>query len=324
MRAHVATTVLCPQPVDEVDPNPFAFEFRYRNKTKEVGTGIGHHKMSANRYETEAERIAKAVEAAKMATRGDWQEQRFGESPFRKRVQSEEIHPPIRFKSVTEAERINDATNSITTGTGPGADPLTEPQMGFNDIPIGMTPNTVVVRAKAKAPGPLQFKRFHGSGRLLNPPDKYEAGMDLYTPMAEVTGYGFTKTNNFRPRRREREIDQKREFLPGVRGGLTLGTTTSKRADRVDKPVIEHGERKFYCAARTMVVMRPEGEDDAEVMQSTNDGEPETRVELARRMLKQQGVNKTKVFERVDGNNCSNGPNIYAWNELFKFKDHKA
>jgi hypothetical protein len=157
-------------------------------------------------------RVAKAVEAAKMSTRGDWQEQRYGESPFRKRVQSEEMHPPIRFKSVTEAERINDATNSVTTGTGPGADPLTEPQMGFDDIPIGMTPNTVNVRAKAKAPGPLQFKRFHGSGRMLNAPDKYMPGMDVYTPMAEVTGYGFTKINNFRPRRRTKEIDQKQEY----------------------------------------------------------------------------------------------------------------
>ena len=70
------------------------------------------------------------------------------------------MHPPIRFKAVTEAERINDAASQITTGLGPSADPLTEPQMGFNDIPISMTPDTVVVRAKAKAPGPLQFKRF--------------------------------------------------------------------------------------------------------------------------------------------------------------------
>ena len=144
--------------------------------------------------------------------------------------------------------------------------------------------------------------------------------------MNEWTGYGFTKVNNFRPRRRSREIDQGREFIPAIKGGRVLGTTCSKRGDRMEANTTQKGERKFWCAARTMVVMPgPEGEDSGDVgqiIQSNKDGEPETRVDLANRMLKKQGVNKTKYDERVKGV-PSNGPNVYAWNEVFKFKDHK-
>jgi len=189
--------------------------------------------------------------------------------------------------------------------------------MGFDDIPVGMRPDTVVVRAKAKAPGRLQFKRCFGL-KALNPGDPY-AHSD-YVDAAEPTGYGFTSKNNFRPRRKQFEIDQQRIWLSGVKGGEVLGTTTSKRSDRMDHPHIERHERKFYCAAKTMVVMPGVDEAD-EVMQSKNDGQPETRVDLARRMLKQQGVAKTKFVESLKS--CSNGPNVYGWNELFKFKDHK-
>ena len=131
----------------------------------------------------------------------------------------------------------------MTTGLGPGDDPLRDAQMGFDDIPVGMRPESVVVphalppatcmhrtrspsthafpagthkmlalrappplggrvvsswwhpwmephyqrhrthphlppstkvRAKAKAPGTMQFKRFFLRGpQLLNPRDSY-------------------------------------------------------------------------------------------------------------------------------------------------------
>jgi len=307
-----------PKPLPEPDTNPFAFEFRFRKKNNELGKGPGDHTLSANRYATEADRLKEAERLAAMATRGDYQEIRYGESPFRKQVKGLEIHPPIRFKDVTEAERINASTAAMTTGLGPGADPLKDAQMGFNDIPCGMRPDTVVVRARAKAPGTKQFKRFFANKGLLNPGDTYVG--DPYIDAAEPTGYGFTSKNNFRPRRKEGEIDQNKIWLSGVTGGEILGTTTSKRRDRKSPVHIEKVDRKFYCAARTMVVMSG-GDDADEVVQTRSGGEPETRVDLANRMLKQQGVNKTRHFESSD--TCANGPNIYAWNELMKFKDHK-
>jgi len=306
-----------PKPEAEPNTNPFAFEFRYRNKDKEFGKAPGDHTLSARRYTTQAERIEEAERLSAMATRGDFQEQKYGESPFRKRVKGEEIHPPLRYKDVTEAERINASTSGNTTGLGPGADPLKDAIMGFDDIPCGMRPDTVVVRAKAKCPGTMQFKRCFRNKGMLNPPDKYVSG-EKYLDAAEPSGYGFTSKNNFRPRRRQHEIDQSKEFLSGSKGGLIMGTTTSKRVDRMSPVQVEKPERKFYCAARTMVVM---SEDSEEVVQSKGGGEPETRVALATRMLKQQGVNKSRHFE--SSNTCSNGPNIYAWNELMKFKDHK-
>lgn len=289
-----------PKPEEEIDPNPFRFEFRSRKKSSEItqGGSCGAHTISANRYETEAVRVAKAEALAATATRGEYQEQRFGESPFRKREKVKERHPPLRMKAVTEAERINEATNTLSGGLGPGADPLKEPQMGFDDIPVGMRPDAVVVRAKAKAPGPLQFKRFGNSRpRMLNPPDPYVN--ENYINAAEPTGYGFTKFNNFRPRYRQKEIDQKKEFLSAVTGCLPLGSTASKRKDRVEPRHIERTTRKFYCAAKTMVVLPAEDTAD-EVVQSNAQGEPETRTDLATRLLKNQGANKPRHLEVSD------------------------
>merc|ERR1711988_1001170 len=279
-------------------------------------TGPGRHRLTASRYLTQADRIDQMEEAP---AKGEFMEIRFGESPFRQQMKSLEIHPPLRFKDVTEAERINNATSSITTSLGPGADPLREAQMGYDDIPVGMRPDTVVVRAKAKAAGPMQFKRCFRGLRALNPADKYET--EVYSGMAEPSGYGFTRFHNFRPRRAGGEIDQSRPFLSTIRGAEAMGQHTSKRKDRLDPRVIDRPARKYYTAAKTLVVMPGAGGDDADTVVQTKGTEPETRVALATRMLKQHGANKTPYLQ--SSNTCANGANVYAWNEVFKFKDHK-
>merc|ERR1712070_51352 len=103
--------------------------------------------------------------------------------------------------------------------------------MGYDDIPVGMRPESVVVRAKAKAPQLQQFKKYFRSGRMLNPHDEYAP--EKYVNAAEPTGYGFTSQNNFRPRHQEKEIDKEVPFLSAVRGDVIIGFSTSKRKDRM-------------------------------------------------------------------------------------------
>jgi len=302
----------------EPDTNPFGYEFRHRDKSREITSGPGEHTITARRYVTQSQRI-KNAESLPGSMRGEFQEQRFGESPFRKREKGLEKHPPIRFKDVTEAERINASTRGQVGGLGPSADVLKEPIMGYDDIPVGMQPDSVVVRARAKARGPQQFKRFFRGLRMLNPPDEYVTGNEFINAN-EPTGYGFTKYNNFRPRKREKEIDQKSEFLSVIKGGEVMGTCNSKRADRMEPRTIVKDKRSFYTAAKTLVVM-PQPDDADMVVQSGNVAEPETNVDLATRMLKKHGVAKQPFLE--SSSTCANGANTYAWNELFKFKDHK-
>lgn len=308
-----------PKAVAEPEGNPFHYEIRTRNKTQEINQGAsGQHVITAQRYDTQEKRIAKAIAVGEMSGRGEFQETKFGESPFRKREKTKERHPALRFKDVSEAERINNATLAMTTGLGPGDDPLRDAQMGFDDIPVGMRPESVVVRAKAKAPGTMQFKRFFLRGpQLLNPRDSYIP--DEYKNAPEATSYGFTKQNNFRPRRQEKEIDQNKMYLSTVKSKMPMGATTSKRADRLDPRVIDRPPRKHFKAAKTMLVIP--GDEADEVVQISKDGPPETRTNMATRMLKNQNQLKGRFLEESDS--CANGTNVYAWNELLKYKDHK-
>jgi len=315
----MATTANSPGNEHEDEVNIASFEFRTREKSMELDHDPGRHWITANRYKKQSQRVREAEDAneARSAFRAEWQEQRFGESPFRRRVRSEELHPPLRFKDVTEAERINATTTSATTSLGCSADPLKEPQMGFDHIPVGMRPDTVCVRAKAKCSGPLQFTQNFRGGRSLNPADVYMT--QLYQNYPEQTSYGFTKHNNLRPPNRSKQIDQEKIYLSTVMGAPPIiGNFASKRKDRMAPRVIDHPVKSQYASARTVPVLSVDNAE--EVVQSHPDGQPMTSVEMATKILKAHGINKPRYLEA--STTCANGSNIYGWNELFKYKDH--
>jgi len=320
----MATAVDTEADGNEESQNVIGFEFRKRDKSLELDEAPGKHWITANRYKLQTQRVQEAEDSASAQRdfRAEWQEIRYGESPFRRRVRSEEIHPPLRFKDVTEAERINASTASQVTSLGCAADPLKEPQMGYDHIPVGMRPDTVVVRAKAKCPGAMQFKRTFTGGNMINPRDQYITTQ--YLNAAEATSYGMTRFNNLRLHHRDGDVDPNKMYLSPVTGDnrCSIGKSSSWRADRRVPPIMDHPARKYYSAAKTAPVW-PRDDKAPEVVQGLNlEGNPESKIELATRVLQKHGLHKTRYLET--SNTCANGANVYGWNELMKYKDHLA
>jgi len=300
------------------DTNVFNFDFRKRDKSRELEQAKpGGHTVSPSKYVTVADQIANQQEYMAKGFREfkePWVPIRFGESPFRKREEAAEINPPVRFKAVTDIERVADSRRSqLPAWTDTGDDPTRVPQMGFDDIPVAMENNAVCVRAKAKAPLSLRFKLTSCPGDLN--PRTTSWTPDPYTDACEPSGYGMScKKNNSRIRVPEKEVSDKC-YLSAVRGKkgqlAVLGEVSSHRKDRralLNKPAADGEATKgYYGGVKNVLTMsgtfRPGVDEDVTATK-----------QLASQVMAQRNAAREKSI--------ANGTNIYAWNDLFKYKDH--
>eukprot|EP00658_Telonema_sp_P-2_P030407 TRINITY_DN22964_c0_g1_i1.p1 TRINITY_DN22964_c0_g1~~TRINITY_DN22964_c0_g1_i1.p1 ORF type:complete len:374 (+),score=90.34 TRINITY_DN22964_c0_g1_i1:44-1165(+) len=294
--------------------NSFNYEHRSRDKSKELDSGPGSHAMTAGKYVPELARISATEDYMARSLREcrePYSPVKGGESPFRQRVSEREINPPIRFKAVTSTERLADAQRSqFAAWTDTGQDCTRVPQMGFDAIPVGMEKNAVCVRSKAKAPLLQQFKLNFHPGDLNPRGDEWEP--QPYTDPIEPTGYGLSsKKNNSRIRVPHKEISSALYLSPvrGKSGQLAvLGELSSHHRDRKPKVGTDKGEKKAYFGG-VKNIMTMNGSFQDEISEDI----------VASRELAAQVMSGRSAAREVGP---KNGANIYAWNELFGFKDH--
>jgi len=291
--------------------NVFNYEIRTRCKAEELQTRPGGHTVSPNRYVKELDRVSEMEDFMAKSLRECREPYviKAGKSPFRARDVEHEINPPIRFKAVTDPERCADtARNQFPAWTDTGDDPTRTAQMGFDSIPVGMVSTAVCVRYKAKAPLAKQFK-LTSRPRELNPADSWIP--DPYIDQAEPSGYGMQATKyNSRQRDAAKEVSADM-YLSGVQGKsgqlAVLGEVSSHRRDRKLKLPQSVAEKSYFGGVKNILTMSGS---------FTGAGNQDV---VANKQLATQVISKRNAAKQQE---VSNGSNIYAWNELFGYKDH--
>jgi len=312
-----------PTAVIPTEASAFEFEHRERNKDQELILSPGSHHVSANRYVPELQRIADTQEIMDQGLReckDKWVPKKHGVCPFRQREQKKEIHVPLRFGDTTQPERIKSTLRkrgmASPAWTDTGKDLSRVGQDGFNHIPVGMLKSEVNVRAKAKAPSHLQFKL---GGRVAELSKHTNWMPEDYANAPEASGYGMQKSkfNLWAPK--DRQISPKLWLSSVTPAGTTLGETSSFRADRGTfnefgrKTIMGRrgsappGQKTYFGATKNLLTM------------SGTFHEANSEVAANKQLATQVLDARLKGRDRK----VANGPNIYGWNDLMKYRDYK-